>query len=208
MAKDKFSDDDNITFNLVDKKAVARLQRDGEVQVPKKKVDVPKDKQWNKKQMASKLLQGIQNGDDIRDIAKSLTDVIGNNAVSAIRNARTMFTSAECHGRIDSYHELESMGVVQKKVWIATPDDRTRESHLEIDGEEVDIDEEFSNGCQFPGDGNGPPEEVWNCRCSIRNHIVGKRNADGSITYLKGSRDETSHNRQMEEEKERREKNA
>ena len=206
--KKKGSNGDDITFNMVDKNTVKRLQKAGKVKVPKKKVKIPKDKKWNEKQMGSKLLQGIMNGDSIGTISKSFTEVVNNNAVSAVRNARTMTTSAECNGRIDSYKDLEDKGTVLKKVWIATPDDRTRESHLEIDGEEVDVDDEFSNGCKFPGDGNGPPEEVWNCRCSIRSHIIGFMRDDGTISYIEGDRGETMHDRQMEKEKERRKKGA
>lgn len=153
----------NITFDLVDESTVKRLQRDKKINVPKKKVDIPKDKRWNEKQMASKIMQGIQNGDSIAKMSKSMTEVIGNNLTSAIRNTRTMTTSAECNGRLDSYKSLADQGVVQKKVWMATPDDRTRPTHIDLDGEEQDIDKTFSNGCQFPGDGNGPAEEVWQC---------------------------------------------
>lgn len=203
MAKKKKGGKD-ISFDLVNEETVKKLQKQGKVNVPAKKIDIPKDKRWNEKQMGSKLLQGIMNGDSIGKIANSLKDVIGNNMASAVRNARTMTTSAECNGRVDSYKNLEEQGVVMKKVWIATPDDRTRESHLDMDGEEVDIDEEFSNGCQFPGDAGGPPEEVWNCRCSIRSHIVGVQNGNGSIDYIDYDRDETSHNKEMKEEKEKR----
>lgn len=153
----------DISFDLVDEATVKRLQRDKKIKVPKKKVDIPKDKRWNEKQMASKILQGIQNGDSIAKMSKSMTEVIGNNLTSAIRNTRTMTTSAECNGRLDSYKSLADQGVVQKKVWMATPDDRTRPTHIDLDGEEQDIDKAFSNGCQFPGDGNGPAEEVWQC---------------------------------------------
>lgn len=195
----------NIIFSLVDKSTVDRLRKTGKVKLPKKKVSVPKDKRWNTKYMNSKLLQGIENGDSIDKIAKSLLTVIGNNEISAMRNARTMVTGAENLGRLDSYADLEEQGVVQKKVWIATPDDRTRISHLELDGEEVDIDEEFSNGCMCPGDPDcDDPSEVWNCRCSMRDHIVGFRKADGSISYIERQRDETLHDEQIEEEKERR----
>jgi hypothetical protein len=54
-------------------------------------------------------------------------------------------------------------------IWNATQDDRTRESHAVMDGQEVGQDEPFitGNGVQlmYPGDPNGPPEEVINCRC-------------------------------------------
>ena len=194
----------DISFDLVDESTVKRLQRDKKINVPKKKVDIPKDKRWNEKQMASKIMQGIQNGDSIAKISKSMTEVIGNNLTSAIRNTRTMTTSAECNGRLDSYKSLADQGVVQKKVWMATPDDRTRPTHIDLDGEEQDIDKAFSNGCQFPGDGNGPAEEVWQCRCTMTDHIIGFKRADGSISYVDYNRDNTLHNEQMEATKERR----
>jgi len=200
----KNSDIDNITFKLVDKSTVERLRRKGDITLPRKKLDVAKDERWNTKLLNSKVMQGILNGDSMDKIANSIIDVVGNNEVAARRNARTMVTGAENAGRLDSYSNLADQGVVQKKVWIATADDRTRESHLEMDGEEVDINEEFSNGLMYPGDPAGDPEEVYNCRCSMRTEIVGFRRADGSISKVEYKRDETQHEKQMIEEKERR----
>lgn len=197
----------DVIFKMINEDVIRRLERDKKVVLPKKRVSIPKDKWWNKKQMASLLLRGILKGDSIPKIAESLLVVIGNNEASAVRNARTMVTSAECHGRIDSYRNLQDQGIVQKKVWMATPDDRTRQSHIDIDGEERDINERFSNGCMYPGDASGPPEEVWMCRCSMRDRIVGFRRKDGSISYVKYGRDETMHKAQMREEKNRRKKN-
>lgn len=195
-----FSDEDVISFTLLDAHTVERLQRDGDIKLPRKKVDIPKDERWNTKQMSSKLLQGILTGDAIPTIANSLMQVIGNNAAAAVRNARTMVTGAENVGRLDSYEDLAEKGVVQKKVWIATADDRTRESHLLLDGEEVDIDKPFSNGLMYPADPSGDPAEVYNCRCSMRDHIVGFRRADGSISYVGAERDTTSHAGKIEDE--------
>lgn len=198
-------DADLITFSLIDEKTVRRLVKDGDIELPYKDLDKIKDKRWNTKQMSSRLLRGILNGDPIKKIATSLVDITNNNKAATMRNARTMVTGAENRGRLDSYENLSSQGVVQKKVWIATPDDRTRESHLAIDGEEVDIDEPFSNGCMCPGDPNcSDTSEVWNCRCSMRTRIVGFMRSDGSVSQVAGDRGETVHDRQMAEEKERR----
>lgn len=206
MAKEDYyvQEDDEVTFNILNQDVVDRLIRDGDIVVPKKKIDVPKDQRWNKKQMTSKILQGIQNGDSIEQMSQAMTSVIGNNINSAIRNTRTMTTSAENHGRLDSYKNLSDQGVVMKKEWEATPDDRTRPSHVDIDGEEQDIDKPFSNGCMFPGDGRGPAEEVWMCRCAMGSHIIGFQKKDGSISYVNYEPDETMHESQMEEEKARR----
>lgn len=199
-------DTDVFSFDMVDRKTVERLARDGDIKLPFKELDPDKDIPWNTKQFASRLLQGILNGDSIPAIANRLLDVVGYNKDSAVRNARTMTTAAENLGRQDSYDELAEQGVVQKKVWIATPDDRTRASHLEIDGEEIDIDDTFSNGCRYPAD----PEcedgsEIWNCRCSMRDKIVGFKGRDGQIRYIGRERDATMHSTQISAEQRRRE---
>lgn len=197
--------EDEISFNIINKDVVEKLERDGDIKLPKKKLDIPKDKRWNTKQMQAKLLQGILNGDSIPAISKSLEAIIGINKVSQIRNARTMTTGAENAGRLDSYKDLNEQGVEMRKVWIATPDSRTRASHIDIDGEEVDIDAEFSNGCKCPGDPDcDDPSEVWNCRCSMRSKIIGFRRPDGSISRVEHNRGKTLHDTQMEAEKEQR----
>lgn len=186
MSKNRFFDDktDSIVFNIVNQEAVDRLIRDGDIVLPKKKIAISKDEQWNTKQMTSKVLRGIQNGDSVQKIANSMMETVGNNENSAIRNARTMTTSAENHGRLDSFENLAAQGVVMVKEWEATADDRTRPSHRDIDGEQKNLSELFSNGCMFPGDGNGPPEEVWMCRCAMGSHIIGFKRSDGSVSKI------------------------
>ena len=198
------SEIDDITFNLIDEHTVRRLQEDGDIELPYKRIDKIKDQRWNTKQMSSKLLQGILNGDSVPKIANSLLEVVGNNMDSAVRNARTMVTGAENRGRLDSYKELDDQGLVQEKVWIATPDSRTRASHLAVDGEHVDVKDTFSNGLEYPADPAGDPAEVYNCRCSMRSEIVGFRKKDGSISRVEVERGDTMHTSQMGEEKAKR----
>lgn len=223
MAKLRYrTKEDEITFNIIDQYTVDRLRDEGDIELPSRNINIDKDMRWNTKWMNSKLLQGILDGSSIDDIADSIlpeitsktiftgktaaevAGLIKRNEESAVRNARTMVTKAENAGRLDSYKDLESQGVVQKKVWIATPDARTRKTHMELDGEEIDIDEEFSNGLMHPGDTSGDPSEVYNCRCSMRTHIIGFRRKDGSISRVNYNRDRTLHDDQIEKEKERR----
>lgn len=51
------------------------------------------------------------------------------------------------------------------KIWVSVMDDRTRDSHAYLDGEEVGINDEFSNGLKFAGDPSGEASETINCRC-------------------------------------------
>lgn len=56
------------------------------------------------------------------------------------------------------------------KVWLATEDDRTRETHADANGQEVPLNEYFTVGgyqAMYPGDPELPDEEVINCRCTI-----------------------------------------
>jgi len=56
------------------------------------------------------------------------------------------------------------------KQWLATSDDRTRETHRLADGLIVPAAAPFEVGgalLQFPGDPVGPPGEVINCRCTL-----------------------------------------
>lgn len=177
----KDADKVGFRFDIVDEATVRRRVMDGDIQLPKKKINVPKDQRWNTKQLNSSVLQGIVNGESMDKIADRILPVVDNNAASAIRNARTMVTGAQNRGRMDSYERLEQDGIIMKKVWMATHDERTRVSHAEMDGEEVDIHDKFSNKLMFPGDPIGAPEEVYNCRCTMITRITGIRKEDGRI---------------------------
>lgn len=53
------------------------------------------------------------------------------------------------------------------KQWIAADDERTRDSHREVNETSVDEYGKFGNGLLYPGDPAGPAEEVINCRCRV-----------------------------------------
>lgn len=57
-----------------------------------------------------------------------------------------------------------TVGAVRKE-WIAVMDNRTRDSHREVDGEIQPIGSNYSNGLRFPGDPLGSAAETINCRC-------------------------------------------
>lgn len=72
----------------------------------------------------------------------------------------------------DEYSQAKRMGKT-KKQWIDVGDRRERESHREVGGTMLLIDEPFLVGdswMMFPRDFtyNPQPEQVINCRCSIR----------------------------------------
>lgn len=189
-----------INFTIINESTLKNTAMAKELPLPKK-LNVAKDKRWNAKKMNSSLLQGILQGESMDKIALRMLPIVDSNQAAAIRSARTMVTQAENKGRLDSYHELEDMGTILKKRWVATADERTRESHLEMDGEEVDLDEAFSNGLQYPGDPDGDPSEVYNCRCTMETVIIGFTGSDGNVNYLDRSYHEnTRHHESIERE--------
>ena len=166
----------DTTYTLYDKDTVNRLLRENQQLLPNyhsPSVDVPKDERWNSQHIQSCVLQGILTGESMADIAKRFEQVVGMDERAAMRNARTAVTGAENAGRIDSYLRAESMGIKMKQVWMATLDGRVRDSHAAIDEEKQDPGHRFSNGCRYPGDPQGAPAEVYNCRCTLVAEVEG-----------------------------------
>ena len=163
------------SFSLVDADRVKNLATTDKSLLPYKQLDEKTDIRWNVKKMNAEVLQGILQGESMDRIANRLSKVTGMNETAAIRNARTMVTSAENKGRQDSYARAESDGIILKKEWIATNDSRTRHSHAALDGAVVDQDKKFDNGLMYPGDPSGRPEETWNCRCTVAAVVKGFR---------------------------------
>ena len=164
----------DTSYTLYDAQTVERLMRDNPQLLPDPGKDVSRrianglDVRWNRQQIQSVMMQSLLLGESIPDIAKRLAGKVGDsNHKAAIRNARTMTTGAENAGRVDSYKRAENMGIDLQQMWLATLDKRTRHSHRLLDGETVDPGEKFSNGLKFPGDPDGAPAEVWNCRCTL-----------------------------------------
>ena len=116
-------------------------------------------------------------GKSIKGLADGFMTVMQSNRTAAVRNARTAVTSAQNSGRVETYRKAAAMGIEIKKRWLATEDERTRDSHRELDGVTVELNEAFPNGLQYPGDPKGAPAEVYNCRCTMLS-ILPKYNAD------------------------------
>lgn len=159
-------------FNFYDEKTIERLLRDNPKMLPEWKIDELKDYVWNEKRVQNALTQGIIQGESVYDIAKRLyTDLMSSNADKMVLFARTAMTGAQNAGRIDRMRDAEEMGIEVKKKWLATLDDRTRDTHQELDGQTVPVDEPFTvDGMEidYPGDPNAPPELVYNCRCTLQ----------------------------------------
>lgn len=165
----------DTSFTLYNREAITLLLRNNPDLLPQvtpgsetdKLLKANKDLIWNRQHLDSAVAQGILQGESMKGIAKRLESVTDMDKKAAIRNARTMTTSAENAGKKYAYERASGLGLHVRNMWLATHDGRTRESHSFLDGEIRELDEEFSNGLMYPGDPDGEPEEVYNCRCSL-----------------------------------------
>lgn len=172
-----------VGFDLWDEQTVKRLIKDEPDLMPyypaKRALNRGIDLAYGKRQISACVTSSILQGKSIKGMADDLqTRITTMNRTSAIRTARTAVTGAQNAGRIDSYTAAKKMGIKLKKEWLATLDSRTRHSHAMLDGEQVDNDKKFSNGCMFPGDPNGPSWEVYNCRCTLIAAVDGVDTSD------------------------------
>ncbi len=117
------------------------------------------------KLLKAEFTEAIKDGDSIPVIEQRVKKVFGFTKKSRVNTiARTEIGGAYGSGNQEA---MIASGVVKTKKWIATRDNRTRETHASIDGEVVGVKERFSNGLRFPKDWTGALAEFINCRCSM-----------------------------------------
>lgn len=161
----------DVSFNLVREQTIKELATDrNHVEFRVNSVNRKRDYEWNKDQITRALTAGILQGESPYKIADRYMVVMQRNKVAAIRNARTSITSAQNAGVQHTYDRAVEMGIELQKQWMATMNDRTRDSHIIANGQHVDVDKKFhvgSSEMDYPGDPSAPPEEAYNCRCTM-----------------------------------------
>lgn len=119
------------------------------------------------KKIAGEISRGIAGGQMYTEIARNVSNWARIPKNNAMRIARTEAHRIQCKAAMDAQHRAKEKGADVVKQWDASLDKRTRDSHRDVDGEIRELDEPFSNGLKYPGDPNGRPEEVINCRCAL-----------------------------------------
>ena len=162
----------NLMFGLLKKEAVNAV-----VEGPNRWPQIAKGhtKLTNAK-IRDQIMQGVVQGKDAGQVTKAIAKEMNIAASKACRIVRTETHRAQNQGSLDSYTEAYKKGVLIQKVWVATLDDRTRDSHRVMDGQVVEVYEDFI----MPGDIkasapglSGSASGDINCRCTIRAEVVG-----------------------------------
>jgi hypothetical protein len=89
--------------------------------------------------------------------------------------ARTEAMTALHKAQDEGLRQLVETGQVQpgqiRRIWRSAADARVRDTHRALDGESVGYGEKFTSPSgaklMYPGDPDGPPEEIINCRCDL-----------------------------------------
>ena len=98
----------------------------------------------------SVILAGIDDNQSAPQIAKNLRRFYSDRSpFKAMRVARTEVTKASAFG---SQEAAKQSGIVKKKMWLSSRDDRVRPEHEDMDGESVGLNAAFSNGLEYPSE--------------------------------------------------------
>ena len=163
-------------FTLIDDTAVRNILT-GEVNpFTKLSIAAEKDKAAIVRKLQSELTTGLLKGESIPNIAKRIKGVAENYLGDTVRIARTETTRVMNSAKQAVGEEGKRLGLTMYKKWVASVDDRTRDEHVQADGQEVPIDEPFVVGGEqmmYPGDVSlgASAGNVINCRCTCVNVV-------------------------------------
>lgn len=114
-----------------------------------------------------KLLEAAEEDADDED-AKTPADVFEKREnVDSNTIGKSLATAVASWAVIEAVHQAQRGGYSQRvmKEWVTG--DNPRESHQMMNGEQVGVDDNFSNGAFWPGDSDLDPEESCRCNCSV-----------------------------------------
>jgi hypothetical protein len=118
-------------------------------------------------------LQALDEGLSMQDTAKRLREVWPDvSTIRATRIARTEVATAASYAGKEAAETFQAEAQIDVlKKWLATPDERTRETHVEAGAQPaIPMSESFVVGgypCEAPLDITLPAHEKINCRCAV-----------------------------------------
>jgi len=140
-------------FTLVDTPAMAALKN--------KLIKVVGINDTVREQLRDTLIEGMGKMETAADLMDRVKQVYNFAQSRSLTIARTETGQAMGIARDAAMGQMQ----VEKIQWVTAGDEHVRESHQMLDGMVMDRGQVFPNGCLYPCDVNGPPEETINCRC-------------------------------------------
>lgn len=128
-----------------------------------------------KGKVKTQVSQSVAASEKTQEIKNKIKNIINKDLNASVRLTRTEITRIFNAGLLDGMiKSSEDFDIPVVKQWEATLDGDTREEHAELDGQVVEVDEEFTvdrYSAQQPGE-FGEPEMDFNCRCSITTKLA------------------------------------
>ena len=135
-----------------------------------------------KKKLKKVLTEAIEEGDSIAEQTKKLIAASDEMFAEDEKwRAELIARTESCSTMNAGANELYKSEGVQMKEWVSVQDDRTRDSHLMMDGVVVPITEKFdvppsenTEGAymDYAGDPTAPAGQVVNCRCTVAPFVL------------------------------------
>lgn len=125
---------------------------------------------------SSELTTGMMQGKTYAEIAGAIKRHTEANYAQAVRIARTEGGRLRSLSKQVAYNEAKDMGIDLQKRWYSSLDSRTRSSHRELDGQTVEVEEDFitPSGARGPGPRLlGRASEDISCRCTTLTVVDG-----------------------------------
>ena len=129
-----------------------------------------------KKKLRKVLAEAVFEGDSIPEKTKKLIEASDGMFDEDKKWRATMIARTEsCSTMNAGANELYKSEGINYKEWVSVQDDRTRDSHLMMDGVVVPITDKFEvpafdntegGALSYPGDPTGPAGQTINCRCT------------------------------------------
>ena len=119
------------------------------------------------KQLRKNLVEGVQAGEGIPELARRVQDVF--EGATTYRARRTARTEVIGSSNFANNEALANSGVVNEKSWLSSLDNRVRDAHREAHNQTVKVDKPFivmGEELEYPGDYRGSAENIVNCRCT------------------------------------------
>ena len=95
------------------------------------------------KAVTNELKMAALRGDGYAQVAKNVAELTEADYKQSLRIARTEGGRVQSSGKQRAYKEADKKGVQMQKRWLSTLDKKTRYSHQVLDGQTVDVDDEF-----------------------------------------------------------------
>lgn len=133
----------------------------------------------NRDQLAERvttaLFNGAVKGKGYAKVAKEIGELTEANYKQALRIARTEGGRAQSTSKQKAYVDAKNKGIALEKRWLATLDKKTRHQHQQLDGQTVDVEEQFNfNGNLADGPRLfGVAGLDINCRCTTISVVNG-----------------------------------